>query len=161
MADAPSLETSKMSDRVKFCLTWCSWRCPCSFHGCWTRCATNLSNLKYSILQQPYHKCAGSSAVDRTQVLLPVCQPNLFIHGSLHRPLAHSQKAFFKIFLFLDSGVPFSMGLKRVLQSKKEELSSQIYIPAMDTAEFSLSTDFNNSSNSTTLYPQEIQLHID
>lgn len=53
------------------------------------------------------------------------------------------------------------MGLKRVLQSKKEELSSQIYIPAMDTAEFSLSTDFNNSSNSTTLYPQEMQLHID
>lgn len=99
--------------------------------------------------------------MDRTQVLLSVCQPKLLIHVSLYRPLAHSQKVFLKIFLFLDAGVPFSMELKRVLHSKKEELCSQIHIPAMDTAEFSLSTDLNNSSNSTTLYPQEIQLHID
>lgn len=51
------------------------------------------------------------------------------------------------------------MRLKSVLHSEKE-LSSQIHIPTMDTAEF-LPTAFNNSTNSTTLYPQEIQFHID
>lgn len=98
--------------------------------------------------------------MDRTQVLLSVCQPNLLTRVSPHGPLAYTQKAFLRIFLFLDAGVLFSMGLKRVLHSKKEELSSQTHISAMDTAEF-LPTAFNNSTNSTTLYPQEICLHID
>lgn len=101
--------------------------------------------------RQPWQKRGRSSAVVRTQVLLAVCQPTLLTHVSPPEPLGHGQEA---LFWNISLSRCLRMGLKRVLHSEKGELSSQICIPAVDSAE-SLPTVFNNSANSIALYPQE------